>query len=190
MQLKRVILRVMCKFLSLTPKTLEKERLKRKFIKGNKKAFDLIYGQYCDAMYTICLRYTKNADEAADILQDAFIRVYEKRQLFNPEFELGSWIKRIVINEAINHYRVNKKFELIEEETYFEEAEQPFELTEEQHKQVYQKLTEAEQVVTNAEIASVPAFLVQGKYLVESSAHESLEDMANTISYLAKLDSK
>ncbi|MGF1729886.1 thioredoxin domain-containing protein [Photobacterium kasasachensis] len=66
----------------------------------------------------------------------------------------------------------------------------PFELTEEQHKQVYQKLTEAEQVVTNAEIASVPAFLVQGKYLVESSAHESLEDMANTISYLAKLDSK
>ncbi|GAB3524501.1 thioredoxin domain-containing protein [Photobacterium alginatilyticum] len=66
----------------------------------------------------------------------------------------------------------------------------PFELTEEQHKQVYQKLTEAEQVVTNAEIASVPAFLVQGKYLVESSAHESLEDMANTISYLAKLDGK
>ncbi|OLQ81157.1 peptide permease [Photobacterium proteolyticum] len=66
----------------------------------------------------------------------------------------------------------------------------PFELTEEQHKQVYKKLTEAEQVVTNAEIASVPAFLVQGKYLVESSAHESLEDMANTISYLTKLDNK
>ncbi len=66
----------------------------------------------------------------------------------------------------------------------------PYELTEEQHKQVYQKLSEAEQLVSSAEIASVPAFLVQGKYLVESNAHESLEDMANTISYLSKLESK
>jgi len=66
----------------------------------------------------------------------------------------------------------------------------PYELTEEQHKQIYQKLSEAEQLVSSAEIASVPAFLVQGKYLVESSAHESLEDMANTISYLSKLESK
>ncbi|RWX57111.1 thioredoxin domain-containing protein [Photobacterium chitinilyticum] len=66
----------------------------------------------------------------------------------------------------------------------------PYELTEDQHKQIYQKLSEAEQLVSSAEIASVPAFLVQGKYLVESSAHESIEDMANTISYLSKLESK
>lgn len=64
----------------------------------------------------------------------------------------------------------------------------PYELTEEQHKQVYQKLSDAEQLVANAQIASVPAFLVKGKYLVESSAHESLEDMANTIRYLSALE--
>lgn len=109
---------------------MEKARLKKKFIDGSKKAFDLIYGQYCDAMYSICLRYTKNVDEAADILQDAFVKIYEKRQLYNPEYELGAWIKRIVINEAINHYRVNKRFDLVEEDNFFEEAEEPFELEE------------------------------------------------------------
>jgi RNA polymerase sigma-70 factor, ECF subfamily len=113
------------------PKTLEKERLKKKFRAGNKKAFDLIYGQYANAMYSICLRYTKNVDEAADILQDSFIRIYEKRNLFDPKYELGSWIKRIVVNEAINHYRSTKRFDLIEDEEFFDEVEQPFELTEE-----------------------------------------------------------
>ncbi len=63
-------------------------------------------------MYAVCLRYTKNTDEAADILQDAFIKIYEKCHSFNPEYELGGWIKKIVINTAINHIRQNKKFEL------------------------------------------------------------------------------
>lgn len=104
--------------------------MKRKFVEGNRKAFDEIYAAYSQGMYMICLRYTKNQDEAADILQDAFVKIYEKRQLFDPQFELGAWIKRIVINEAINHYRFNKKFELVEEESYFEEAEESIEVLE------------------------------------------------------------
>lgn len=107
---------------------MDKEKLKKKFVRGNKKAFDLIYSQYADAMYTICRRYTLNEDEAADILQDAFIKIYEKRELFDPKYELSAWIKRIVINEAINHYRVNKRFDLVEDENYFEEAEETIEL--------------------------------------------------------------
>jgi RNA polymerase sigma factor (sigma-70 family) len=99
---------------------LDNEKLKRKFIRGNKRAFDIIYNGFSSAMYSICLRYTKNTDEAADILQDAFIKIYENRKSFNPEFELASWIKRIVINTAIDHFNKNKKITLIEDDTYFE----------------------------------------------------------------------
>tara|TARA_B100000809_G_C14984756_1_gene475832 strand:- start:178 stop:744 length:567 start_codon:yes stop_codon:yes gene_type:complete len=99
---------------------LDNEKLKRKFIRGNKRAFDTIYKGYSNAMYSICLRYTKNTDEASDILQDSFLKIYEKRNYFNPECELGSWIKRIVINTAIDHYNKNKKMVLIEDDTYFE----------------------------------------------------------------------
>jgi RNA polymerase sigma-70 factor, ECF subfamily len=77
------------------------------------------------------MRYTKNEDEAADILQDAFIKIYEKRELFDPQYSIGAWIKRIVMNEAINHYRVNKRFEFIEDESYFEEEEEAIEVVEE-----------------------------------------------------------
>jgi len=99
---------------------LDNQKLKKKFIKGNKRAFDTIYSDYSSAMYSVCLRYTKNTDEAADILQNAFIKIYENRKSFNPQFELGSWIKRIVINTAINHYNKNKKMVLVQDESYFE----------------------------------------------------------------------
>ena len=79
-------------------------------------------------MYSICLRYTKNEDEAADILQDAFIKIYEKRELFDPKYNIGAWIKRVVINEAINHYRINKRFDFVEDDSYFEQEDEQIEV--------------------------------------------------------------
>ncbi|WP_112712553.1 thioredoxin domain-containing protein [Moritella yayanosii] len=64
----------------------------------------------------------------------------------------------------------------------------PIDLSEAEHEAVYQAMVKAEMIVTNANIASVPAFLVQGKYLVNSSAHKTLEDLAATITYLNSLD--
>lgn len=63
----------------------------------------------------------------------------------------------------------------------------PIDLDETQHEDVYQRMVSAETFVNNTQLASVPAFLVKGKYLVNSSAHETLEDLANTIVYLTKL---
>ncbi len=103
---------------------MDSEKLKKKFIRGNKRAFDIIYKDYSAAMYSVCQRYTRNTDEAADILQDAFVKIYQKRELFNPQFSIGPWIKKIVMNEAINHYRLNRKFQLIENESYFEEEDE------------------------------------------------------------------
>ena len=100
---------------------MDQNKLKRKFVQGNKKAFGIVYDKYCDAMFNVCLRYTRNHDEAADILQDAFLRVYQKRQLFNLEYELGAWIKRIVIHEAINHFRAKKMQFVDEGEPHFVE---------------------------------------------------------------------
>ena len=109
---------------------MDQNKLKKKFVKGDRKAFDTIYEMYADAMYSVCLRYTRNVDEAADMLQDGFIKIYQNRGKFNTEQEFGPWIKRIIINEAINHYRANKKFDLVEEDSFFEEVEEPFELEE------------------------------------------------------------
>ncbi|OBU18401.1 peptide permease [Photobacterium aquimaris] len=60
----------------------------------------------------------------------------------------------------------------------------PYELTEAQQKEVFKMFQQSEEIVRNAALESVPAFLVNGKYLVNTSAHKSLQDLANTIVYL------
>ncbi|GHA42921.1 thiol:disulfide interchange protein DsbA/DsbL [Photobacterium aphoticum] len=62
----------------------------------------------------------------------------------------------------------------------------PYALSEAQREQVFKLLTESRELETNAEITSVPSFLIQGKYLVNNAEHESLEDLANTIQYLSQ----
>ena len=56
------------------------------------------------------MRYAKNRDDAADILQDAFVKVYVNLAAFKAEGSFEGWIKRIMINTALKHYRKNLKF--------------------------------------------------------------------------------
>lgn len=53
----------------------------------------------------VCLRYIPARLEAEDVLQEAFIKVFEKIDTFRAEASLHSWIKRIVVNTALNHQR-------------------------------------------------------------------------------------
>lgn len=62
---------------------------------------EMLYRKYADAMYNISLRYAKDVDEAADILQEGFIKVYAKLEQHDKDKSLGAWIKKIIINTAI-----------------------------------------------------------------------------------------
>jgi len=56
-------------------------------------------------MYGVCLRYATNAEEAEDILQEGFIKVFKKMGSFRGEGSFEGWIRRIFVNTAIEHYR-------------------------------------------------------------------------------------
>ncbi|EAR55420.1 hypothetical disulfide oxidoreductase [Photobacterium sp. SKA34] len=60
----------------------------------------------------------------------------------------------------------------------------PSELTKEQQAEIFKLFQQSEDIVRNAALQAVPAFLINGKYLVNTSSHDSLQDMANTITYL------
>lgn len=92
------------------------------FIKGNKKAFDRVYQQYAPSMFGICMRYAACKDDAEEILQQTFIRVYEQREKADPNRPLGPWIKTITIHTAINFLKATKKMVLMENESFFEPA--------------------------------------------------------------------
>lgn len=92
------------------------------FVKGKKKGFDKIYTSYSPGMFVICLRYTRCNDDAQDVLQEAFIKVYNNRASYDVERPIGAWIKTITIRTALNYIKENYKFKLTDDETYFDSA--------------------------------------------------------------------
>jgi len=59
-------------------------------------------------MKGVCLRYSKNETEAEDVLQDSFIKAFDKLETFKNEGALGGWLRKITVNTALEFYRKNK----------------------------------------------------------------------------------
>ena len=64
-----------------------------------------LYDRFASRMFVVCLRYATGQLEAEDILQEAFVKVYLKIETYREEASLAQWIKRIIINTALNHQR-------------------------------------------------------------------------------------
>lgn len=71
-----------------------------------------LYDKYCEGMYIIAKRYVKDSATAEDVMQDAFIKVFKNIESFKGEVTIGSWIKRIVINQCIDYLK-KRKIELV-----------------------------------------------------------------------------
>lgn len=72
---------------------------------GERSAQFALYKQYNRAMYNVCLRMLSNEQDAEDALQVSFVQVFRKLDTFRFESSIGAWIKRIVVNNCINHLK-------------------------------------------------------------------------------------
>lgn len=77
-------------------------------LKGDRSAQHQLYDLYAKAMYNICYRMTNDGDEAADVLQEAFISAFNNLSSYRGTASFGAWLKRIVVNKSINHIRSRK----------------------------------------------------------------------------------
>lgn len=89
---------------------MEQEELIEKCLKKNRKAQNLLYNRYVQKMYGVCLRFAKDKMEADDICQDGFIKVFNNLKTFRHEGSLEGWIRRTMINTAINYYKKSSKY--------------------------------------------------------------------------------
>lgn len=69
-----------------------------------------LYDKYKKAMYTLAYRITGNFEDANDVLQDAFVKVFRGLGTFRGDSTLGAWIKTIVVRTAYSHLRKDKHF--------------------------------------------------------------------------------
>jgi RNA polymerase sigma-70 factor (ECF subfamily) len=86
-------------------------------IKEDKVCQRELYKRFSGKMLSVCMRYAENRMEAEDMLQDSFIKVFDNIGKFKQEGSLEGWVRRIVVNTAINKIRSNKvKFQELGEE--------------------------------------------------------------------------
>ncbi len=93
----------------LTPTKLNTEQLVKLCKSGNQSAQLEIYNRYYKAMYNTSFRIVKNSFEAEDIMQDSFLLAFTKLETLKEAKIFGPWLKRIVINNSIHHYKKNNK---------------------------------------------------------------------------------
>lgn len=69
-----------------------------------------LYYKYSPRMLSLCYRYGKNREDAEDMLQEGFIKVFTQIKQFQNRGALEGWIRKIIVHTCINHLKKNKKF--------------------------------------------------------------------------------
>ncbi|MEX1002315.1 MAG: RNA polymerase sigma factor [Crocinitomicaceae bacterium] len=85
------------------------EQLVKECVSGNSVAQKKFYDLFARKMMGVCLRYTNNHEEAQDVLQDAFIKIFNKLSDYESKGSLEGWVRRIMVNTALDAYRKAKK---------------------------------------------------------------------------------
>ena len=89
---------------------METQQLVKECIKNDRQAQKFLYNLYASNMLCLCYRYTKSFHDAEDILQEAFIKVFNNLYQFKNEGDLGAWIRRIMVNTTITYSNKHKRY--------------------------------------------------------------------------------
>ena len=139
--------------------------------RSQQQVYELFYGK----MMSVCLRYTKNHDQAKDILQDGFIKVFRNLKNFNRQGSFEGWVRRIMVNTAIDHFRrARHSYLLLGEDRSMEDFEDVAENEEPEEDATWDlKPTD----VINAMQKLTPAYrTVFNLYVFEEMTHKEIAD--------------
>lgn len=140
-------------------------------LENDPRAQELLYKRFSRRMYGVCLRFARNTLEADDILQEGFIKVFSFLKDFRSDGSLEGWIRRTIVNTAINYYN-SKQNEW--KETTIEKAES------------YQSISEDTlDKISTADLLNLIHELPEGYrlvfnlYVIEGYNHQEIAEMLN-----------
>ena len=70
---------------------------------------EILYHRFSSKMFTVCLRYCKDTEDAQDLLQDGFVKIFKNLDKYRGEGSFEGWIRRIFVNTSIEHFRRSVK---------------------------------------------------------------------------------
>lgn len=95
--------------MNVETKKVELDLIIKGCIQNERKAQEKLFAMFYGKMLSVCLRYTIDHDSAQEILQDGFIKVFEKIESFDFKGSFEGWLRRIIANTAIDSIRKNKR---------------------------------------------------------------------------------
>ena len=126
-------------------------------------------------MLVVCSRYARDRDEAQDILQDAFVKVFDNLEKYKITGSIEGWVRRIFVNTAIDHYRKYKNKFNLEEEGNIED-ENSFYNELEENDSIYSKIKPTD-IMKAMETLSPAYKLVFNLYAIENYTHQEVAEI-------------
>lgn len=147
---------------------MDEKKLIQACIKEDKSAQKALYDLFSAKMYFVCLRYARHEAEAQDILQDAFIKVFDKLDSYRFSGSFEGWVRRIMVNTALNYCRKSTyKYENIGIEDYQDKvvnSKAISRLSEQELLGIIQQLPDGYRMVFNL-------------YIIEGYSHKEIAEM-------------
>ncbi|MEP1034781.1 RNA polymerase sigma factor [Ekhidna sp.] len=84
---------------------IDEENCLKSIAHGSEQALEKVYNHYCDKVYNTILSYTKNSEDADELLQDVFVTVYKTAKSFKFNSSISTWIYRIAVNKSLDFLR-------------------------------------------------------------------------------------
>lgn len=126
-------------------------------------------------MMAVCKRYTRNEDQAKDILQDGFIKVFKNIEKFGFNGSFEGWVRRIIVNTAIDFTRKAKNdYLLMNEDQSIEDFEN--DLLDEGDEEEYDNPLKVADVIKGMEQLSTAYRTVFNLYVFENYSHQEIAD--------------
>jgi len=140
-------------------------------LKGKREAQKRLYTEHKDRLFAVCLRYANSKEEAEDVLQEAFIKIYRDLKNYRPIAPLYAWLRTVAVRTALEHIRKRNRRpqsqETVEESYNLGTAEQATGMLQ------AQELTQL--------IQQLPADLRHcfNLYAIDGYSHKEIGDMLN-----------
>ncbi len=144
-------------------------------LKGERRSQEALFKQFYGKMFAVCLRYISDRDTAQEVLQEGFIKVFDKLEHFDFKGSFDGWIRRIIANTAIDTIRKNKRSPFLSEKDTDFKQDAVDEMVE---KEVFDTINLKAEVALEAVSKLSPAYrTVFNLYVMEDYSHKEIADI-------------
>jgi len=149
------------------------EELVKACVKNDRNNQQIFYKMFYGKMLAVCMRYARNREEAKDIVHDGLIKVFSRLKSFENKGSLEGWVRRIIVNNAIDHVRAKKQEYFFEDENAFDNLCDDSNDYLEKEKLVQMKANKVLELIDQLSPAYKTVFTL---YIVDNYTHQEIAD--------------